>query len=294
MSGCQKYPFFILNFAKKILTRLIILVSILSNSVADEIQRDVNKNNINNNIIIEITDSKLTLIAKQISVSTILGLINHHYPVIFGFSGKLQSDLQNWNIRDVPLDDALREILRQYSLVMHYQLSHMSDVQRLVKVDIISENGQSLDMVDLPVKDHAFTQVNKLQGLNDPITISQLSNSLREEESYQARIRAATLLEEIGTARAKEAVVDALGDDNSIVRARVIKLLEKRTDAQSTLLLGQAIHGDPDAQVRLAALQVLANRKDEIARVFINSALQDRDNRVVELAKQLTTNTGNM
>jgi len=275
---------------------LILLLSLVCFSVATTAQYDLPAeiSDTNTNATINIKNNLLTLLVKKQSLTDTLNLISKHHKIKFIVSGKLDSDVYDWSIMNTPIDNAIHMLLKNYNIIMYYEFDVTNKMNQLSSVEILasdkintstSNSSISKNMID---NDKNYRQVDNLQGLNDPITVALLINNIKNNINPEARIRAAQLLEDIGTAESKLAVESALGDKNVSVRLLTLNLLSKRHNEQSVLLLGQIINNDPDTEMRLLALKKLSEFNSSSAKTIIQSALQDNDKLVRNMALKLS------
>ena len=243
---------------------------------------------------ISIKNNLLTLTVNGQSLTDTLDLISKHHQVRFSIFGKLDSNLYDWMITKTPLDDAIHTLLKNYNVVMYYEFNALHKTSQLSRVEILPGNQKDiltkkkLSSRKLSNDNDSYRQVDNLQGLNDPITVTLLTNNLKTNLNPEARMRAVELLENIGTEESKLAVESALSDKNILVRRLTLNILSKRHNKQSVLFLGQILNSDPDTKMRLLALKNLAAFNDGTAKDFIRSALQDHDKQVRDMAIKLS------
>ena len=101
-----------------------------------------------------------------------------------------------------------------------------------------------------------------------------------------SREQAITELQRIGSDTAVAAIATVLGDNDVQLRRHAVESLGRTDNGNAVQLLGQALLGDKDPSVRLSAIRSFANQNSEVARAFLNTALQDKDARVQALARQ--------
>jgi HEAT repeat protein len=70
------------------------------------------------------------------------------------------------------------------------------------------------------------------------------------------------------------------------VRTEVVRALAEIGGEQATMTLGQAVFGDTDPEVRLAAVDALEKLAGLQARVFVEAATKDFDPRVAGAARE--------
>jgi HEAT repeat protein len=82
------------------------------------------------------------------------------------------------------------------------------------------------------------------------------------------------------------AIATVLGDNDVLLRRHAVESLGRTDNDNAVQLLGQALLGDRDPSVRLCAVHSFANQNSEVARAFLNTALQDKDAQEQALARQ--------
>ena len=271
---------------------LFLLVTFSTATTAQNGSASANSNT-KTHTTISIKNNLLTLIVKDQSLTDTLDLISKHHQVRFSISGKLDRGLYNWRIIQMPLDDAIHSILKNHSVVMFYEFESDYKTRQLSRVEILTHGKNNLltrnksSSKKMPDDDENYRKVDNLQGLKDPITVKLLTSSLKTNMNAKARMRAVELLENIGTTESKLAVESALGDKHISVRIITLNLLSKRRNEQSILFLGQTLNSDPDVQIRVLALKNLSTFNSSSAKSFIQSALQDNNKQVRNMALKL-------
>ncbi len=124
--------------------------------------------------------------------------------------------------------------------------------------------------------------IDRLAGLTDDITVTALVFSLQHDPSPTVRARAVTMLERIGGEVAATGLETGLGDDIPSVRMKVVQALGNVQDERVSLWLGQMLMGDPSADVRLMAVQAIAQQGGDTARLFLEAAAEDSSSVVSE------------
>lgn len=80
------------------------------------------------------------------------------------------------------------------------------------------------------------------------------------------------------------AIGTVLGDGSVALRRHVVQSLGRMENERALPLLGQALIGDDDPSVRLAAAQVFSKLPSEMSRAFLKAAANDPDDRVKTFA----------
>ena len=108
---------------------------------------------------------------------------------------------------------------------------------------------------------------------------------LSDDEYPTVRLQAAIALRRLGGAAAS-VLVKGLGDEDAAVRTEVVRALGEVGGGKATQALGRMVFGEKDPTVRWIVVQSLAAQRSKAARMFLESAARDQDNRVRETAKQ--------
>jgi hypothetical protein len=240
--------------------------------------------------------------------------------------GEIDIETGPWSFTDVPLTRAIRNLLKGTNSVVSYEKDDgQTETQRISAVFILgagsTETGDAefeqvesvptipSDSAPMPsieqTQQQAFETelvlrqslstdsasrveaIDRLQGLSDDLTVTQLTFSLREDPDPEVRTRAIELLEEIGGTPAATALEAGLGDDDVTVRKNVVKALGTTQDERVPMWLGQVLMGDESADVRLQAVESIASQEEYSARIFLEAATDDESAQVSAAAVRL-------
>ncbi len=127
--------------------------------------------------------------------------------------------------------------------------------------------------------------IQKTPDLDHEVALNILDWVLSNDENRTVRLQAAIALRRIGGAAAS-VLVKALGDEDAAVRTEVIRALGVVGGGRATQALGQLVFAEKDPTLRWIVVQSLAAQRSQAARIFLEAAARDQDNRVRETAKQ--------
>ncbi len=131
-----------------------------------------------------------------------------------------------------------------------------------------------------------WEQFSSRHQLDETTDVGYWAGMLFNQDDRATREQALTALQRIGSDEALAAMATVLGDDDAALRCQAVLDLGKEDNARSVQLLGQALIGDADPSVRMTAVRSFAERTDEVSRAFLNTALEDEDERIQSFAKQ--------
>jgi hypothetical protein len=112
------------------------------------------------------------------------------------------------------------------------------------------------------------------------------ADKLIKNVDRSSREQAITELQRIGSDTALAAIATVLGDEDVQLRRHAVESLARTDNDNAVQLIGQALIGDRDPSVRLAAVRFFAAQHSEVSRAFLNTALKDKDAQVHSLARQ--------
>jgi len=220
--------------------------------------------------------------------------------------GDLDGQIGSWSFSGLPLNVALRRLLRDTNTIITYRPgSHSSAKPEISKIYLLGsslakvspirvktvepglDSQLRLDQAQAGNLQSRLAAIDRSEGLADEITLENLAFALRHDPDPEVRIRAVSVLEGIGGSAAVTALVTGLGDSDTAVRKKVVQTFAKINDERIPLWLGQVLMGDPEPEVRLEAVQAVARKDGDIARIFLQAATGDSSNLVSEAALQL-------
>ncbi len=266
-------------------------------------------------IEVHLRDRLLTLKAANAPLAEVLIEIGK----CAGFKTVLKGDLRspvNISATDIPLTDGIRRLVGNCSVAFVHNAVDDSDVQAAEPVlsaiwvfetegsnlstthknnDMkVSENDMhaSIAAVQMQTESHERSQTFRTDGVDIPLEIDNnsdieyLSHLLVKQKDPYAREQAIAGLARIGSDLAVAAMATALGDTDKAVRRQVVEGLGQVGSELATQILGQALLGDPNPEIRLEAVRALAKLGGEISQAFVTAAANDSDKRVKRSARQ--------
>ena len=214
-------------------------------------------------------------------------------------------------LTEAPLDDGLRRLVGDLSMVLIYREAVPYQLEKVIVkgnrpgptvvletagpfltnrfgLDLIAETDKTLrrELGRLSPKSRAEA-MEWLVEQGGEGAVSTLGHFLALDEAPEVRLEAAIALARIDVAEAAIALETGLGDQDPNVRFQTVESLGKMTSPRSTLALGQVLFSEPDGQTRAAATAALGGIRSEAAYAFLQSAAQDSDPKVREIAEQL-------
>jgi HEAT repeat protein len=135
--------------------------------------------------------------------------------------------------------------------------SHITPAKRVAAIEQLAEEATSA-----PAQEQAAQRlVEQIQTEPDPLV-------------REAAIRAASTLQ---TPLAHRMVLAAINDSDPYVRQTACRLAGSRGDEHAIAALGQAAKGDPDLDVRLAAMRALGEFRNPSSVPYLAAGLHDTD-----------------
>lgn len=214
-------------------------------------------------IDLRVVSGRLTLKTDKVAASTLLERIAQALGARLWISGELNDHVSQWNLRDVPINEAVHEIARPASSVLildHGGVDSGANAIREIYVFGDSESGLN------PITAPSDTQV---------ALIRELASTLNRDPDIHARRDAAAVLGGITTDESARALERGLGDADGGVRVEVVEALGRIGTDEAMRLVGQAALGSSDPEVLTAAIRVLEGSRSERANLMLR-AVQSR------------------
>lgn len=278
------------------------------------------------NIQFTIDSGHLTLQAEGAPLAEVVTRICKQAGIKFTLQGDLVRPV-NRIITNRPLDSAIADLLGNTSFVMIYGLPAGADTPQLLEVrasgQIIGSTGSRArsegpfaednsvaakwarravtlgfdlepaedmdlftDLVDLEAGERLYA-MQWLASQGNGEAIEALGRFLALDKDPAIRSEAALALGTLGGQAATQNLSRALGDADPDVRFQIVEAIGKTRGAETTLVLGQILFGDPDPENRISALQSLHRIGDEAAGAFLAAAAKDSDPAVRQVANDM-------
>ena len=252
---------------------------------------------------VDLHDGRLSVSVKNISIVTLMQLVGAEANFVVIAYGDLDGQTGSWSFSDLPLAEAIRKLLRDTNTVITYRPGSHSDSEpgvskiyllgsssanvsaiRVKTVEPGLDSQLRLDQAQASNLQDRLAAIDRTEGLADEITLENLTFTLRHDPDPEVRIRAISALEDLGGSSAATALEAGLGDSDTAVRKKVVQTLGKIDDKRIPLWLGQVLMGDSVPAVRLEAVQAVARKEGDIARIFLEAATGDSSSDVSEAA----------
>jgi hypothetical protein len=114
-----------------------------------------------------------------------------------------------------------------------------------------------------------------------------LGDALDDDEDAAVRARAVSILANLGGEAAFEAVSTAVGDEHRAVRELAMDTLVDMDRERAYPYIGRVLFGDSETELRVRALDLLGQSRDEVAIALIQAGTDDPDPRVSARARDL-------
>jgi len=217
---------------------------------------------------VTLKDGRLSVRAQNRSLRSLTDEISTKAGVPIVISERVGSQLVSVNFKNLPLDEGLRQILNKQDAFFFYGVDEQEPSS--LKVVWVYPKGKGRGIAPVPAEKWASTKdVEAMFADRDP----------------DVRGRAIETLVERKREAALQAVLKALQDNSDQVRARALYGALKAGVQVSDGVLSNLAVNDPSADVRLLALQGLANGPD--ARVVAERAVDDPNEPVRVQAREI-------
>lgn len=217
---------------------------------------------------VTVKEGRLSIRVENRSLDWILEQVSREGKVAISGDTHLGRRLVSIQFQDIPLDEGLRQILREHDAFFFYGVEGKAPASLRAVWIYPKGRGRGLE----PVPPEAWASTRELEAnLADP--------------DPGVRTRAIEALVERKGDGARDAVLEALKDQDVQVRTQALyqtasEDVELPTDALTDLALG-----DPSPDVRFLALEALADRPE--ARTIAETALNDPSPHVRRKAKEI-------
>ncbi len=261
-------------------------------------------------IHIELQDGLLSVQVEYAMLADVLDLIGAHADFNLILYGSFQMPITQ-SFSNVSLENGIRRLVRDHSVAITYKTvitpkSRGIQQDTITGVWVFETNGPP---ITTGFEDHDQVKTRKPQGqmtaedsspsqqperietkdlsrFSEDSDVGYWVRVLGQSQDQDIREKAITTLKWIGSDTAVRAIATSLGDPAPELRRHAVESIGSITSDLTTPLLGQVLIGDPNVDVRAVAVRLFAERLDEPSRAFLNTALEDKDMRIRELAKQ--------
>lgn len=246
----------------------------------------------------KITHENYSLSVKQARLTDILSHLEQKTGIEIKAYTPIAGNYQDYSYQALPLDQILKNLLRDYSTVMVYEdektAIETSAGHRLKKLWILGADdsssmplhsaGDREDQGSLGRDNHDYlsqtqyrelAHIENLQGMTSDDVIETLKETLILNQDPVIRKKAVSALADIGGVRVLDALEAGLGDRSGEVRVELARSFAPIAHQRSLLALSQLLLGDMDSSVRIEAVRSLYKFNKPPARVLVESALND-------------------
>lgn len=182
----------------------------------------------------------------------------------FELVDKSDSDQKvTWSMKYVPVEEAIRLLLGRYSWVLTYGTNAEGALLPVAGLYILRSGGPPAGEQPVQRATHSFVQIEReeqflvLQQLiqqPDPAVAVDLALLLTNREEAAIRRMATIALGHLQVPEAKEALVEALDDENTTVRRSAVMGLGRMWGNRAFEDISRVLSDDPDPIVRSEAV----------------------------------------
>ncbi len=231
-----------------------------------------------------------------------------------GFAMEIRGDLEcavTWKMNEQPVEKGLDRILQKVASVkIHGPKTAQGDhpLQRVIAWSG-SRDGKTCAAPAQPLANSLETRplgankhdvalagrvdkrqarleaIQKMGAKPTPAAVRELISFLQQDADAAVRRQAALQLSRIKTVKARESLVQALGDDEPSVRVRVVQSLGVWRH-QAVSPLAQVLQNDPSPKVRRIAAMMLGQSGSDDAIPALSAAERDQDQKVRRAASR--------
>ncbi len=258
-----------------VINKIILIITIFMLNFSCNPQMDIFASDAPDKQILEVElqDGLLTVDAQNVKLESVLYAIGENAGFDVVINGMLDSQPSSWSFDSLPPIEIIRSMVDEYNIAMHYDFQDDKTS---------SENDDTLWIFG----NFASSNVEDTESVESNSRTHSLSMVLQQDDDPSARLQAINELSTIGGAEASEALTNGLGDSDPAIRIEVIRSLGSVGADKAIPTLAQVLYSDPDSDVRLAAVQTIAEQNSEVAKLILKVAIEDKDETVREVAKE--------
>lgn len=208
-------------------------------------------------------------------------------------------------VSSASLEELLARILKGYSYA--FKVRHGQEPVSLARLFVFQPSAElpaetSIEFSGQPVgkptpasllEPGSQAAVNRQVELEQAYTLDYekalplLGDALSEDEDAAVRARAVSILANLGGEAAFEAVSAAVGDKHRAVRELAMDTLVDMDRERAYPYVGRVLFGDSEPELRMRALNLLGESRDEVSMALIQAGTDDADPGVSALARDL-------
>ena len=231
------------------------------------------------------------------------------------------NDMVTASFSNLPLKEGIQRLAKGYSLAVIYNfadvpentkvLSRISEIWLFKEskrspvivnetnpppISDVQEKNESVEIEPVTedideISDPKISQ-EKIRKLNQPTVDDETNvgfwaNKLFHADELYPKDLAITELQRIDSDEAIAAISTVLGDPDPALRIHAVESMKLMQSEKVPQLMGQALLGDKDSKVRMAALKYFGVNQDPVSINFINSALKDEDKLIRKTAEKM-------
>lgn len=246
-----------------------------------------------NGLDLEVSADRVTLNADAVLLTEIVRALGARSGFEVHMAGNL-TDRVTVSFTRLPLTEVLDRLIGTLDRVIVYGPpapgATNPSVQRLwlFASEGVTGSGQAndnqlaapdeLDSAAVKRRSHAILRLANAGATEE--TLETLIQALHGDQAPLVRNRAAIALGALRDARAIPALEAALNDENASVRAQATQAFGQIGGERVTLILGEILLQDTDTRQRVAAAIGLQKLGTELARSFLDAAVEDPDEQV--------------
>ena len=258
-------------------------------------------------VTLDFRDGRLSVSASQVPIVELLQLVGDRVGFDVIAYGDFSDHSVSLTFSDLPPAEAVKKLLLDTSAIVSYGKAAdpgkqppiskifllgigtaQSSPIRINTLESGLQNSQRLDEIQSSDAESRIASIERTEGFSDEITLENLAFALQHDPDPEVRLKAITALEKIGGSSAVDVLESGLGDQQAEVREKLVQTLGSIDDERIPLWLGQVLMSDPSEEVRRAAVESLARKDSDTARVFLEAATEDGSSLVSEAALRLS------
>jgi hypothetical protein len=243
---------------------------------------------------VSIQDNRLSATLDRVPLRDVLAALAHEAPFTISIKGEVETEPISISLHDVELEQGLRRLLRGTSYAMTYESASASPAKpRLVELMVlgIEEGAPNSHVQDLGPQPLGTVKAMPLRNSEDaaastPTDPSQEHHS-RAPDNLGQDLEDLRMLAQQRSPEFETRLGSALDDPQAEIRATALEVLQNTGSAVPVEQLTRLAREDGNADLRMHALELLADHAPEAAREALEAAMQDAEPAVREHAERL-------
>lgn len=223
-------------------------------------------------LLVEYADGRISVRAEEVSVKAVLQEIARQAGFRLHLAEGAGEASGIWSLVGLPLEAGLREVVQPDGLLIFYE--QMTGGTHITDLHVLPSADKTMKMVSEP----------STQAEGD--TALRLGHLIAEPGDLVTRRQAIADLVGLEPAVAVRGLETALSVREPDLRQEVVEALGRVYGDVPPTALGQVLFGEGDAGLRRAAIYALASLNSQAARLFLEQALEDKDEEVRSAAAE--------